>query len=88
MPQVQRAVASFFGTEPLTNLNPDEVVALGAAIQAKYISHDTGELTEQPDHNNIPNQLVSGITFVNNDFVNFASSLLAATMVLLFVQLQ
>lgn len=44
--------------------------------------------TEQPDHNNIPNQLVSGITFVNNDFVNFASSLLAATMVLLFVQLQ
>ena len=61
---------------------------MGAAIQAKYISHDTGELTEQPDHNNIPNQLVSGITFVNNDFVNFASSLLAATMVLLFVQLQ
>lgn len=50
---------------------------MGAAIQAKYISHDTGELTEQPDHNNIPNQLVSGITFVNNDFVNFASSLLA-----------
>ena len=28
MPQVQRAVAEFFGREPLTNLNPDEVVAL------------------------------------------------------------
>jgi len=61
---------------------------MGAAIQAKYISHETGELTEKPDHNNKPNQLYSGITFVNNDFVNFASSLLAAALVLIFVQLQ
>lgn len=61
---------------------------MGAAIQAKYISHETGELTEKPDHNNKPNQLHSGITFVNNDFVNFASSLLAAALVLIFVQLQ
>lgn len=38
MPQVQRAVADFFGTEPLTNLNPDEVVALGAAIQANQLA--------------------------------------------------
>ncbi|MBY0410382.1 MAG: Hsp70 family protein, partial [Burkholderiaceae bacterium] len=42
MPQVRRAVASFFGTEPLTNLNPDEVVALGAAIQAnQLVGNDT-----------------------------------------------
>ena len=34
MPQVRAAVADFFGQAPLTNLNPDEVVALGAAIQA------------------------------------------------------
>jgi molecular chaperone HscA len=34
MPHIQRAVTDFFGREPLTNLNPDEVVALGAAIQA------------------------------------------------------
>lgn len=61
---------------------------MGAVIQAKYISHETGELTEKPDHNNKPNQLYSGITFVNNDFVNFASSLLAAALVLIFVQLQ
>jgi uncharacterized protein (TIGR00297 family) len=61
---------------------------MGAAIQAKYISHETGELTEKPDHNNKPNQLYSGITFVNNDFVNFASSLLAAALVLMFVELQ
>lgn len=38
MPQIQRAVAEFFGTEPLTNLNPDEVVALGAAIQAHQLA--------------------------------------------------
>ncbi len=38
MPQVRRAVAEFFGKEPLTNLNPDEVVALGAAIQASQLA--------------------------------------------------
>jgi molecular chaperone HscA len=34
MPQVQKAVGDFFAQPPLTNLNPDQVVALGAAIQA------------------------------------------------------
>jgi len=38
MPQVRQAVAEFFGGEPLTNLNPDEVVALGAAIQANQLA--------------------------------------------------
>src|SRR5207248_1021711 len=38
MPQVQGAVAEFFGREPLTNLDPDEVVALGAAIQANQLA--------------------------------------------------
>ena len=38
MPQVQQAVADFFGTTPLTNLNPDEVVALGASIQANQLA--------------------------------------------------
>ena len=38
MPQVRKAVASFFGREPLTNLNPDEVVALGAAISANQLA--------------------------------------------------
>ena len=38
MPQIQRAVAQMFGCEPLTNLNPDEVVALGAAIQANQLA--------------------------------------------------
>jgi molecular chaperone HscA len=38
MPQVRRAVAEYFGQPPLTNLNPDEVVALGAAIQANKLA--------------------------------------------------
>ena len=38
MPQVRKAVASLFGREPLTNLNPDEVVALGAAISAHQLA--------------------------------------------------
>jgi molecular chaperone HscA len=38
MPQVRRAVGSFFGREPLTNLNPDEVVALGAAVSANQLA--------------------------------------------------
>ncbi len=38
MPQVRHAVAEFFGQDPLTNLDPDKVVALGAAIQANVLA--------------------------------------------------
>ena len=38
MPQIQAAVGRFFDCEPLNNLNPDEVVALGAAIQANQLA--------------------------------------------------
>jgi molecular chaperone HscA len=38
MPQIQRAVAEFFRQTPLTNLDPDKVVALGAAIQANVLA--------------------------------------------------
>ena len=38
MPQVQRAVAEYFKQEPLTNLDPDKVVALGAAMQANVLA--------------------------------------------------
>ncbi|MGQ0709605.1 MAG: Fe-S protein assembly chaperone HscA [Rhodoferax sp.] len=46
MPQVQAAVHAFFGKAPLNNLNPDEVVALGAAIQANQLAGNNaaGEL--------------------------------------------
>ena len=38
MPQVRQSVAAFFGREPLVNVNPDEVVAIGAALQANQLA--------------------------------------------------
>ncbi len=38
MPQLQRAVEEFFGKPPLKDLDPDQVVALGAAIQANVLA--------------------------------------------------
>jgi len=42
MPQVRHAVEEFFGQTPLTNLDPDKVVALGAAIQANLLAGNRG----------------------------------------------
>ena len=46
MPQVQQAVAQLFGKAPLNNLDPDQVVALGAAISANQLAGNStnGEL--------------------------------------------
>jgi len=38
MPVVRRAVGELFGTEPLVDLDPDQVVALGAALQANLLA--------------------------------------------------
>jgi molecular chaperone DnaK len=43
MPLVQKQVAEFFGKEPRKDVNPDEAVALGAAIQGAVLS---GEVTD------------------------------------------
>ncbi|HEY8354451.1 MAG TPA: Fe-S protein assembly chaperone HscA [Methylophilaceae bacterium] len=43
MPLVRHAVAEFFGQDPLTNLDPDKVVALGAAIQANVLAGNRNE---------------------------------------------
>ena len=43
MPPIRQAVADFFKQEPLTNLDPDKVVALGAAIQANVLAGNRNE---------------------------------------------
>jgi molecular chaperone DnaK len=44
MPAVQEAVRKFFGREPHKGVNPDEVVALGAAIQAGVLKGDVKDV--------------------------------------------
>ena len=44
MPLVQEKVASFFGREPRRDVNPDEAVAMGAAIQAAVLSGDVKDV--------------------------------------------
>lgn len=43
MPVVREAVAAYFGQAPLTNLDPDQVVALGAAVQAHQLAGNNPE---------------------------------------------
>ena len=43
MPQIRLAVADYFKQTPLTNLDPDKVVALGAAIQANTLAGNRSE---------------------------------------------
>ena len=44
MPLVQKKVAKFFGKDPRKDLNPDEAVAVGAAIQGSVLSGDTTDV--------------------------------------------
>jgi molecular chaperone DnaK len=44
MPRVQEEVKSFFGSEPRKDVNPDEAVALGAAIQGGVLSGDVKDV--------------------------------------------
>ncbi|MBH3337931.1 molecular chaperone DnaK [Pseudomonas mendocina] len=44
MPQVQKTVAEFFGKEPRKDVNPDEAVAMGAAIQGAVLAGDVKDV--------------------------------------------
>ena len=44
MPKVRDAVKAFFGKEPHTGVNPDEVVAIGAAVQAGGLQGDVKDV--------------------------------------------
>jgi molecular chaperone DnaK len=44
MPKVQDTLKQFFGREPVKGINPDEAVALGAAIQAGVLKGEVGEI--------------------------------------------
>ncbi|QWN28495.1 molecular chaperone DnaK [Xanthomonas phaseoli pv. phaseoli] len=44
MPKVQQAVANFFGKEPRKDVNPDEAVAVGAAIQGGVLAGDVKDV--------------------------------------------
>ena len=44
MPSVQQKVKELFGKEPARNVNPDEAVALGAAIQAGVLKGEVGDI--------------------------------------------
>ncbi|HEY4502399.1 MAG TPA: molecular chaperone DnaK [Candidatus Paceibacterota bacterium] len=44
MPAIQRAVREYFGKEPNRSINPDEVVAVGAAIQAGILQGDVKDI--------------------------------------------
>ena len=44
MPKVQEAVKNFFGQEPRKDVNPDEAVAVGAAIQGAVLSGDVKDI--------------------------------------------
>ncbi|MDE3060188.1 MAG: Fe-S protein assembly chaperone HscA, partial [Pseudomonadota bacterium] len=44
VPLVYRRVGKFFGKPPLTDINPDEVVAVGAALQAEGLTHGSDNL--------------------------------------------
>ncbi len=44
MPKVQDILKQFFGREPVKGINPDEAVALGAAIQAGVLTGEVGEV--------------------------------------------
>lgn len=53
---------------------------LGATLQAQYLCATTGRVTERPVTNDVPNLLIRGIHWVNNDMVNFLATLIPSVL--------
>lgn len=53
---------------------------LGATLQAQYLCTTTGRVTERPMTDHVPNLLVRGIHWVNNDMVNFLATLIPSVL--------
>ena len=66
MPKLQAAVKSLFGREPSKNVNPDEAVALGAAVQGMMLLSDHGKESEMLLLDVTPHSL--GITIAGGFF--------------------
>lgn len=58
---------------------------LGATVQGVYYSEEMDGETEKKEHNGKPNLLVRGLSFVNNDLVNFLSIGIASIILASFV---
>ena len=58
MPMVARKVEQFFGRAPVVRINPDEVVALGAAIQAALLDRARQNSAQPMEHPRIAEESV------------------------------
>lgn len=61
MPQVAEMLRTATGKEPLRVVNPDEAVALGAAMQTKLEEEDYVEVVASPSNTSIPNRDKGGL---------------------------
>lgn len=58
---------------------------LGASVQAQYYCEALRINTEKRMYNNIPNKLIKGFSFINNDLVNVTSNLISSLIVLFII---
>lgn len=59
---------------------------LGEFVQARYRSRSRGTPTEKPMEDGLPNELIGGVAWIDNDVVNFLSPSLAAAVAALLVR--
>ncbi len=57
---------------------------IGATVQEKFMDSKTGLVTEFRGSKSNPNKKVGGVSFINNDVVNFSSNLISTVIALMF----